>query len=104
MLGEDAKLTHSRRGDAQRIWAPLDSVYGLSVDPAWGDYPVGVSMEIRNLAPEVALAVLEMIQEHEARATAEPLRVEAPVSVSREVEAVEDDELEVVEPMRRRIA
>ena len=103
MLGAEAKITHSRRGDAQRIWAPLESIYGLSVDPAWGDSPVSVAMEIRNLAPEVAFAVLEMIQEHEARANAAPVRVEAPVSVSREI-SDEDEELEVVEPLRRRIA
>lgn len=103
-LGDGASTSREKSytGDTRKIWAKLGGVYRLGVRP--DSDGVCVDMELHGVAPETAAAVLAIIQEAEARSNAEPVRVETPASVSRESETDVDEELETVEPLRRRIA
>jgi len=104
-LGEGAKTERAKTytRDVRKIWSSLEGVYRLQVRPAYGEQAPEVDMELHGIAPETAAAILSVLQEAEARATAEPVRIEAPAS--RETIADHDvEELEVVEPLRRRIA
>jgi len=92
----------SRRGDGVSIFAPLDTIQRIAVQPGYdGIYlnnEVRVDIDARGLSPEVAAQILDLIQHDERERKHARVAVRAP-DVESEVE-LDDDEVESVRRMR----